>query len=324
MPRDFAGIIAEHRAVRETAGLFDISHMGRFVLRGEAIREKVEKLFTRELSTRSLGTAVYGFFCAGDGEPLDDDILYLRSDEEIWGVVNAANRRKVFNHLQAHLLEVELEDRTTETTLFALQGPAAEDYFDLLKPAPVPENSFQASWFDRGMVATTGYTGEPGCEIWLPVEKGKQLFARFKEAGVQLCGLGARDSLRLEMGYPLHGHELNTELDPVNAGFEMFIDWDHEFLGRETLQEIKNSGPRWQLQGLVAEGRRSPRAGQDLRSADSGEVVGEVTSGGFSPLLNRGIAIGKISASLADSAPLEVEIREKWYPLERRSFPLHQ
>ena len=325
MPRDFDGILREHRAVRSAAGLFDISHMGRLIIRGADAVAQLQQLFSRSLVEAEVGQALYGFFLDAEGRALDDDIVYIRSPEELWLVVNAAARDKIYLYLRGNLPELEVQDVTHETVLFALQGPEAGSYYDLL-PAELapPKKLFRASWDDDKMIATTGYTGEAGCEIWLPVESGRDLFQHFIDRGVQLCGLGARDSLRLEMGFPLHGNELTEEIDPVTAGLVNFIDWEHEFVGREALEKIHDGGPAKELRGLVAAGRRSPRQGQKIRLAGEEDPLCHVTSGGFSPLLKQGVAIGLLPADLPGDETLEVNIRSTWHTVNQKNFPLHQ
>ncbi len=319
MPRDFGGIIREHRSVRESVGVFDLSHMGRFVVRGEDAATQLSRLFTRDLDDVEPGRALYGFFCREDGGCIDDDILYLRSPREVWMVVNAANRQPVLEWLRKHL-EGTVEDRTTSTVLLAVQGPEAPRALRELGVEPFPERPFRTAWSGETLHATTGYTGEAGGELWLPRGDGIQLFERIKERDLTLCGLGARDTLRLEKAYPLHGHELSLEIDPITAGLERFVDWDHEFTGRGALRKRSRDGPERRLAGLATEGRRSPRRNQPVRDPDGAEI-GQVTSGRFSPTLEHGIGLALVDGQFPEDRDVEVKIRDRWHRVRQVEPP---
>lgn len=319
MPRDFGGIVEEHRTVRSDCGVFDLSHMGRLVLTGEGASDELDSLFTRSFEDADPGQALYGFFCNESGGCLDDAILYYRSDSEVWMVVNAANRKTIVDWINDHV-QSQLEDRTFDSVLLAVQGPGAPEALTKLDVPAMPDTPFRTNWHEGSMVATTGYTGEAGGELWLDVDAGRSVFKQILEAEHRLCGLGARDTLRLEQGFPLHGHELSESLDPVTAGLDRFIDWDHSFTGDRALEEIKENGPRETITGIKIEGRKSPREGYPIRTED-GEEVGSVTSGGFSPILEQGIGLVKIDASIPESVSLEMRIRGNWEPVERTSPP---
>lgn len=319
MPRDFGGIVREHQAVRDSVGVFDLSHMGRLVIRGPGAAQQLSGLFTRDLTDADPRRALYGFFCDEEGGCLDDDILYLRSPEEVWGVVNASNRIRIYDWLTEQL-DATVEDRTLDTVLLAVQGPEAPDAIGSLGISPFPDRPFRCIWDNGSLFATTGYTGEAGGELWLPDREGSELFRRIRDQDLVLCGLGARDTLRLEKAYPLHGHELSREIDPLTAGMERFIDWDHEFIGRESLLEIRKRGPDKRLTGVVLEGRRSPRRGYAVRVPD-GPSVGTVTSGRYSPSLEKGIGLALVDPSVPRERDLEVEIRDQWYRVEQDELP---
>jgi len=311
MPRDFGGIVEEHEAVRNQAGLFDLSHMGRIRLQGESVLRQFESVFTRYLHDRTPGRAVYGFLCNKDGGCVDDIIVYVKGTEEVWLVVNAGNRSDVVEFVQRTCPNLDLDDRTEQSVLIAIQGPDAPSWFSQLSVSPLPNSPFRVQW-NGEMVATTGYTGENGGEIWTDVENGRRRFREALTKGLTPCGLGARDTLRLEMGYPLHGHELSLEIDPVTANLGRFIDWDHEFIGRESLRKRKREGPKNSVIGIRLESRRSPREGQSVRVAGDG-VVGTVTSGRYSPTLGVGIGMALIDRKAESNKRLEVEVRGSWY-----------
>ncbi|MFB6346512.1 MAG: glycine cleavage system aminomethyltransferase GcvT [bacterium] len=319
MPRDFGGIVEEHRTVREDCGVFDLSHMGRLVLSGEGAAEQIDSLFTRSFGQAEPGQALYGFFCNEEGGCLDDAILYYQSDSKIWMVVNAANRVTIVDWIESHV-DTSLDDRTFDTVLLAVQGPDAPKVLQGIDVLNVPDTPFRTNWNGNSMAASTGYTGEAGGELWLDIETGKQAFNQLLDDDVRPCGLGARDTLRLEQGFPLHGHELSHSIDPVTAGLEHFIDWDGTFVGKESLTEIKEKGPDETITGIMTNGRQSPRQGYSIRQGD-GSTIGEVTSGGFSPILERGIGMVKIDASTPESAQLEMELRGSWSPVEQKDPP---
>lgn len=303
MPRDFDGILAEHRAVRSRAGVFDVSHMGRLQVRGAKAGRALDRLFTRNLDGVEPGTALYGFFCDGSGGCLDDAITYVRSPEEYWIVVNAANRTTILDHFDTHHLPSEaLRDRTDRTVLLAVQGPEAPSILADEMGRSLPDGRYRCRWENETMVATTGYTGEPGAELWLPESTGRAVYRDLLESVVP-CGLGARDTLRLEKAYPLHGHELSRSIDPVTAGLDRFVDFDHSFLGRDALEE-RRSSPEQTLIGLRFRDRRRADRGAEVRWED--EVVGRVTSSGYSPTLEVALALARVQVEAADRETLSV------------------
>lgn len=319
MPRDFGGIVQEHRDVRENCGVFDLSHMGRLVLKGKQALEEIDSLFTRTSRTASDGQALYGFFCNEEGGCLDDAILYRKSESEVWLVVNAANRERMVDWIRSKVTS-ELDDRTFKTVLLAIQGPVAPAIISDLPVPSLPETPFRTAWDENTMVSSTGYTGEDGGEIWLDAETGRTVFDRIVKENLSLCGLGARDTLRLEKGFPLHGHELSKNLDPVTAGLDQFIDWDHSFVGRKALKRIQEEGASHKITGILTSDRRSPREGYSLR-LKNGESTGTVTSGGYSPVLDQGIGLARVGADLPEGRPLEMERRGDWITVDQTEPP---
>ncbi|MFP4686492.1 MAG: glycine cleavage system aminomethyltransferase GcvT [bacterium] len=319
MPRDAGSIIAEHNAVRKNAGVFDLSHMGRIVIKGPEADRKLSRLFTRDLSAASKGRALYGFICEETGYSLDDDIFYKRSPEEIWGVVNAANCAKVYNWLTENLPGLEVLNLSEETVLLAIQGPKAPYVFERIG-LELPKKMFRASWNEAGMLATTGYSGEAGGEIWLKINEGREVFEKLLQEKITFCGLGARDSLRLEKGYPLHGHELNDEIDPLAAGLDFFIDWKHDFKGRKILLERKNKGLKRKIRGLLFNTRRSPRLKAKLID-DTGKKAGYITSSGYSPTLNHAIALALLDSRLSLNQRVKVKSPTTSQPAKITNLP---
>ncbi len=319
MPRDFGGIVREHRAVREDCGIFDLSHMGRLVVRGDGSLEELDRLFTRSSRSAEDGRALYGFFCNEQGGCLDDAIIYRKNETEAWLVVNAANRERIVGWIEDQS-PLELEDRTRDTILLAIQGPNGPQVLNDLPVPELPGSMFQTRWDESTMVASTGYTGEPGGEIWMDVEAGRELFQSLVDADQTFCGLGARDTLRLEKGFPLHGHELSNSIDPVTGDLVQFIDWDHEFIGRDALRSIQEKSPTHTITGIMTDGRQSPREGYDLRTAE-GDRAGFVTSGGYSPILERGIGMAKVRSTIPEDEPLQMKLRGNWEDVEHVSPP---
>mgnify|MGYP006426130815 CR=1 FL=1 len=311
MPRDFGGILREHRMVREDAGVFDLSHMGRLVLKGPGIVSTFQKLFTRRLEHLQPGIARYGFLCDSGGGCIDDIIVYLRSEQECWLVVNAANRETVVSWIREHLPRESLQDRTDESALLAIQGPNAGEWFDRLGLPLLPGDPFHSTWESSTMVATTGYTGEAGGECWTTIERARDVFEQALQEGLEPCGLGARDTLRLEKGYPLHGHELNEEIDPITAGLEIFVD-DHDFIGRDALQRINQMQSRPRILGVKTDSRRSPRQDQVVRDDDN--RVGTITSGRYSPTLETGIGLCLFDEQVLAGDSVSIQQRNQSIP----------
>ena len=303
MPITYGSIADEHHAVRTSAGLFDVSHMGRLVFRGEAGVGALERLVAIHAPGLPVGRARYGFVLTDEGGVLDDVILYALSERERLLVVNAGNRAAVIEHFRT--LEVahsSMSDETDSTGMVALQGPAAREVLGRVMPDVEPPGLSQrvitAAWEGARLVlATTGYTGEDGVELIAPAGLVGRLWERLCEAGASPAGLGARDTLRLEMGYPLHGHELSTEITPWQAGLAWALDLRNTaFCGRDRLLERQDE-PTRQRVGLRSEGRGVPRAGQEV--FHDGTLVGKVTSGTFSPSLRVGVAMAYVDAPLA-------------------------
>lgn len=303
MPRDFDGILEEHQAVRNHAGVFDVSHMGRLTISGTEANRTLNRLFTRNIPQASEGRALYGFFCEEDGGCLDDAIAYRQSNSKTWLVVNAANRKTILDHLNDHLDKPSaLKDHTHDTILLALQGPEAPHIAEEILSQGFPDKPYRCKFDDGTMVASTGYTGEPGGELWLPLEAGRKTFDTLL-GSVQPCGLGARDSLRLEKGFPLHGHELSADIDPVTAGLDRFVDFDHDFLGRDALEQQRETGDQ-KIRGLRFSGRGRVEA--DAPVIRDGTRVGRVTSSGYSPVLETAIGLALVDSGLASGTTVAV------------------
>lgn len=320
------GIIAEHQAVRTRAGLFDVSHMGELEIRGEDPLGFVQFVTTNDAAKLDVGQAHYTTICQEDGTVLDDCLVYRFADH-YWLVVNAANTAKVRDWISkfADRFGVEVVDRTPEIALLALQGPAALDVLSRLMeidPDRIPYYHFvEAVVVGRpAIVSRTGYTGEDGFELYIDTEHAVPLWRRILEVGdpegVIPAGLGARDSLRLEMGYVLYGNDVDEQHTPLEAGLSWVVKLDKgEFIGRDALARQKEEGVRERLVGFILQDRAFPRHGYEVRH--QGEPAGEVTSGTVSPMLNQGVGLAYIAREFAaPGTPIEVVIRNRPVPAE--------
>lgn len=318
MPVYYSGIIEEHNAVRTSAGVFDVCHMAEFRIFGAQAAEGLQRLLTNDIERISeIGEAQYTLLCDEDGHLIDDLIVYHTGDMEYMVIANAANRSVDWEWLDARLPEsVERVDESDRTGLIALQGPKALAVIDELVGEDVePPARFTVSGADLDgipvLLARTGYTGEDGVEIVCHASHVAQiwrLLLSFPE--VAPCGLGARDTLRLEMGYPLYGSDMDRTVDPISAGLGWAVAMAKgDFVGRDHVAEVKLAGPERRLVGLtVPDG--IPRHGYPVLHGDL--EVGTVASGGFSPTLGHGIATAYVPSALSvEGTKLEIAIRRK-------------
>jgi aminomethyltransferase len=322
MPIEYAGggVLAEHTAVRTAVGLFDVSHLGTATVRGPGAAALVDSCLTNDLSRIGPGQAQYTLCCAQDGGVVDDLIVYLHGPDDVLLVPNAANAAEVLRRLSAAApADVEVTDRHAEVAVLAVQGPRSLQVLELLGlPGELSYMSFVTGTGASGAEVTvcrTGYTGEHGYELLVEADRAGELWDAVVECGQDLgirpCGLGARDTLRTEMGYPLHGHELSLEITPNQARSGWAVGWKKPaFWGREALLAEKEAGPARLLWGLRSTGRGIPRPGMAVLGPD-GVRVGEVTSGTFSPSLRTGIGLALIdtAAGVEEGAELTVDVR---------------
>ncbi|MGE2727636.1 glycine cleavage system aminomethyltransferase GcvT [Mycolicibacterium pulveris] len=323
MPVSYAGTVSEHTATRTAVGLFDVSHLGKASVRGPGAAEYVNATLTNDLRRIAPGKAQYTLCCTETGGVIDDLIAYYVSDDEIFLVPNAANTAAVVAALQQHApAGVTVTDEHRSYAVLAVQGPKSTEVVDALGlPTDMDYMGYVDAEFDGVpvRVCRTGYTGEHGYELLPPWDRAQVVFDALVEkvgaAGGELAGLGARDTLRTEMGYPLHGHELSLELSPLQARCGWAIGWKKDaFWGRRALLAEKEAGPTRLLRGLKALGRGVLRA--DLTVLDGDRPVGTTTSGTFSPTLKVGIALALIdtAADIADGHRVTVDVRGR--PIE--------
>lgn len=318
MPVSYAGTVAEHTATRNAVGLFDVSHLGKALVRGPGAAAFVNSAFTNDLARITPGKAQYTLCCTETGGVVDDLIAYYVSDDEVFLVPNAANTAAVVARLVEQAPDgVTVTDEHRSFAVLAVQGPKSADVLTALGlPTDMDYMGYADAQYDgvAVRVCRTGYTGEHGYELLPTWDGSAAVFAALvdavQSAGGELAGLGARDTLRTEMGYPLHGHELSEEISPLQARAGWAIGWKKDaFWGREALLAEKEAGPRRLLRGLKATGRGVLRP--DLTVLADGNPVGVTTSGTFSPTLKVGIALALIdtAAEIADGATVTVDVR---------------
>ena len=321
MPLEYpGGVVAEHTSVREAVGVFDVSHLGKLMVSGPGAAAYVNRTLSNDLGRIGPGQAQYTLCCDPDtGGVVDDLIAYLHDDEHVLLVPNAANSAEVARRLVATAPEgVQVADHHREYVVLAVQGRRSDDVLEAIGlPAGHDYMSFVQTDFEGVgvVVCRTGYTGERGYELVARNDVAGILWDRLLEAGaaydVLPCGLGARDTLRTEMGYPLHGQDISLDVTPVEAGLGWAVGWKKEsFWGREPLLKQRADGPTRRLRGLLALGRGIPRPGMEV-GLEPDEPLCEITSGTFSPTLRKGIGLALVPVSVDPEAELGVQIRSR-------------
>lgn len=328
LPIQYSGLKDEHLTCRTQAGLFDVSHMGEIIVKGSDSAAFLDFALTNKPSGITTGQAQYSLMCNSSGGTVDDLVLYRRKEEEYLVVVNASNTAKDFQHLltlekeakeKLSLKNFNIENVSHQYTQIAIQGPNAESI--LQKITDVSLSEIRTYFFKEGNVlknttcilARTGYTGEDGFELYFPWESGPKVWQALLEVGkpqgLKPCGLGARDTLRLEMAYPLYGHELNDQITPIEAGLGWVVklEKDH-FVGKDPITKQKQQGANKKLVGIELTERGIPREGCLLYSGEN--QIGKVTSGTFSPSLEKGIALAYMQKDFSKiDTPVSIEIR---------------
>ncbi|GBD36340.1 Aminomethyltransferase [bacterium HR36] len=350
MPLQYTSIVEEHQAVRQNVGVFDISHMGRLFFAGQDAMALLEWVYTNAVATLQPGQVRYGLICNEQGGTKDDVLVYRLADlpresansQLASGanplvsafpylmVVNAANREKVLAWLERHRdgRQVTISDATLDTVMLAVQGPQAVALCQQLTKTPLGDLRYYFCRYveyqgQLCLVSRTGYTGEDGLEWIVPVAVGEQLWQELMQLGAKPCGLGARDTLRLEAGMPLYGHELTEEIDPFQAGLDWAVKWQSkDFLGRDALLRRRQEARLPKRVGLELAGRRIAREGYSVWQGQ--DQVGWVSSGTFAPTLQKSIAMAFVPPSLtAPGTPLTVDIRGHWEPAQVVALPFY-
>lgn len=336
MPVQYQGVLEETKGCRSKVGLFDVSHMGQFSIRGPSALEEVQKLITNDLSKIQIGQAQYNMLCNEKGGVIDDLVVYRRSQDHIYICVNASNRETDREWFQSRLSpSVSFEDESHSTALIALQGPYAEALISMISESSQIK-ALKYYWAMDGLVAgipcyisRTGYTGEDGFELYVGASKASDLWNALLDHGKSYslipCGLGARDTLRLEMGYPLHGHELSTEITPLQAGLSWVVKLQKSpnFIGQTSLEDQAKKGPSPLLRAYRIQDRRIARQGYPVFD-EQGTQVGQITSGTHSPHLESPIALAFVDRKAAEEPRLWVEIRQAKIAMERTKLPFIQ
>lgn len=319
MPIEYpgAGVLAEHTAVRERVGLFDVSHLGKASVKGAGALEFLNTQVTNDLNRITDGQAQYTMLCNHDGGVVDDLIVYRNAADDLFLIPNASNTTEVVAIIKAAApAGIEVVNLHEQYAVLALQGPKAASVIESLGVIPTMDYMAFAHVSIAGcdvILCRTGYTGEHGYELVPRWEDASVVWDALVEAmkpfdGL-ICGLGARDTLRTEMGYPLHGHELSLHITPVQAGSTWAVGWKKEsFRGSDALRLEKERGPHRILRGLQSSDRGIPRAGMDVKNSE-GKVVGIVTSGTFSPSLKKGIALALVEPTYLVGDSLTVDVR---------------
>jgi aminomethyltransferase len=306
MPVQYEGVIPEHRAVRADCGVFDVSHMGELEVEGPRAQELLQSLLSNDLGRLEDGDAQYTLLTNEAGGILDDLIAYRLDRFRYLLIVNAANRESDFEWLKDHeIAGSDVRDISDDYALLAVQGPRALGRLELDE---APAFTFAEGEIDgiACMINRTGYTGEEGVELMVPAEDAPELWDRVLERGATPAGLGARDTLRLEVCYPLHGNDIGPETDPISAGLGWVCALEKEFTGADELRRIKDEGSGRRLVAFVMKERAVPRQGMRI------EGGGEVTSGTHSPMLDRGIGMGYVPTGLAQpETELTIDVRGK-------------
>lgn len=321
MPVQYSGIIKEHHAVRESAGLFDVSHMGEFVIKGSGALKAIQYLLTADFSHLKVGQCMYTMMCYPSGGVVDDLIVCKTGEEEYMLVVNAGNIDKDWAWINEQLadFDIEITDISQQTALLALQGPKASEVLQQLTDASLGD--LKPFWLTRGEVAgksclisRTGYTGEDGFEVYCDAGDAPLIWDSILETGkgiVEPAGLGARDSLRFEAYMPLYGHELDENITPLEAMLGKFVALDKDdFIGREALLKQKEEGVPRKIRGLEMIGRGIARAGYPVKK--DGQVIGHITSGMPAPTVGKNLGMALIKSEFAEfGTEVDVEIRGK-------------
>lgn len=338
MPVAYGSIIEEHTAVRERVGLFDVSHMGEFLVTGDGASTFVNDVITNDCSKLGPGGVQYTAMCRENGTVVDDLLVFVLSDREIMLIVNASNIDKDFEHIAAAKKPgIELRNVSDDFALLAVQGPASRNVMkkcSIFQPVlkELDETPYYKGFrFDSGgsdvFVTRTGYTGELGFEIFVTasmvVRVWNEIMEAGAESGISPIGLGARDTLRFEASFCLYGHELDDETSPLEAGLDWVVKLKKErFTGDKVLREEKANGPRRVLRGFELEGRNILRQGYEILG--DGEVIGKVTSGTFAPTLRKSLCMALIDSAADDAASYTANLRNRSVPVAKTTLPFYK
>ena len=337
MPVSYSGIKEEHHCVREGVGVFDVSHMGEFIVKGENALNLIQRVTSNDASRLKPGQAQYSCFPNKSGGIVDDLLVYHLQDNNYMLVVNASNIEKDWNWIKAHNTEgVDLINISDDTSLLAVQGPKATEALQSLTDinlADIPFYHFTKGTFagvENVLISATGYTGSGGFEIYFRNEHADVIWEKIFEAGeehnIQPCGLGARDTLRLEMGYCLYGNDISDNTSPIEAGLGWITKTNKKtpFNSQEIFKEEKKNGVERKLVGIELQKKGIARNGYDIVNAE-GETIGTVTSGTMSPSTNKSIALAYVPTELSKAgSEVLVQVRKKTVPAKVVQLPFYK
>lgn len=335
MPVQYEGVTVEHETVRNGVGVFDVSHMGEFLISGPNALELIQKISSNDASKLSIGKAQYSCMPNTDGGIVDDLIIYQIKEEQYLLVVNASNIEKDWNWISSYnSMNAEMKNISDEYSLLAIQGPKAVEAMQALTSvdlAAINYYNFEVADFagiEYVIISATGYTGSGGFEIYCKNSEVEQVWAKVMEAGeafgIKPIGLAARDTLRLEMGYCLYGNDINDTTSPLEAGLGWITKFTKEFVNSEALQQQKEAGVSKKLVGFEMTERAIPRHGYEIVDAE-GNVIGEVTSGTMSPSLGKGIGLGYVPTALSKvDSEIFIQIRKKAVPAKVVKLPFYK
>lgn len=330
MPVQYSnGVLAEHAAVRQRVGMFDVSHMGRIRLTGENAADALDRVVTSNIGRLRPGRARYGLICNESGGILDDVVVMRLGEEEFLMVCNAASWDRITAWLGQHCEGVAINHERDETSMMAVQGPGAVDALQPLVDLELGDAGRFACCSTTvagtsAFISRTGYTGEDGFEVIVPSAEAERVWQTLnEERGVAPCGLAARDVLRLEAGLMLYGQDMDDTVTPLEAGLDRFVNLDKEFLGVERLREQTENGVEKRITGLTVEGRSAPRHGYAVRLGGGGESV--ITSGAYSPSLDHSVALAYLPIDVSEPGnEVDVDIRGRTVRATTASLPFLQ
>ncbi len=335
MPVQYEGVTAEHETVRRSVGVFDVSHMGEFLIEGPHALELIQKVCSNDASKLTIGKAQYSYLPNEEGGIVDDLIIYKIKEETYLMVVNAGNIEKDWNWITAkNDVGAKLKDLSDDYALLAIQGPKAVEAMQSLSShdlSAIPFYNFVVGDFagiEYVIISATGYTGSGGFEIYCKNSEVKQIWDKVFEAGasygIKPIGLAARDTLRLEMGYCLYGNDIDDTTSPIEAGLGWVTKFTKEFTNSEALKAEKEQGPTRKLVGFELDEKGIPRHGYDIVD-DNGKTIGVVTSGTMSPMLNKGIGLGYVPANLSEvGSKINIQIRKNAVPATVVKLPFYK
>ncbi|MGY5849482.1 glycine cleavage system aminomethyltransferase GcvT [Salegentibacter sp. F14] len=332
MPVSYEGVNIEHQTVREKLGVFDVSHMGEFLISGDKALALIQKVCSNDASKLTDGKAQYTCMPNESGGIVDDLIIYRINEEKYLLVVNASNIEKDWNWISQHnTMDATMRDLSDELSLLAIQGPKAAQAMQTLTDIDLEKMKFytfevaEFAGVDKVIISATGYTGSGGFEIYFRNEDAEEIWEKVmaagKEFGIKPIGLAARDTLRLEMGFCLYGNDIDETTSPIEAGLGWITKFTKDFINSDKLKEEKEKGPRRKLIAFELDERGIPRQGYDILD-DNGKVIGNVTSGTMSPSLEKGIGLGYVPADIAGVGnKIQIQIRKKAVPATQVKLP---